>query len=165
MGSAPPIALAPVATASPVDVHRWKRRAPPAPVAAAALVLPSLSPAKLLEGGPTRDGHVARPGEQVAFRGLAGVAHASLRHVDQPALPEASQLPQQGPEDRARAFVHRTGTEHPLPGLDSLQNLGVPLIHGWKVTIGPVGRDDAQQLVAVLGAGARAEAGKVRRRG
>ena len=46
-----------------------------------------------------------------------------------------------------------------LAALDAFQDLGVTLIHGQKITVGRVGRDDAPKLVAVLRPSARPESG------
>ena len=44
-----------------------------------------------------------------------------------------------------------------LAALDAFQDLGVTSIHGQKITVGRVGRDDAPKLVAVLRPSARPE--------
>ena len=86
-------------------------------------------------------GDEARTGQQIGARlFLRGHSHAPLGHVDQTAIPQIQQVNHEGVEARAPALP-AAGAKDPLARLDALENLSVPLIHGHKITVGRMGRD------------------------
>lgn len=80
---------------------------------------------------------------------VASAASAAPGHVDEPALMQVAQLRHENFERVARELVCAWAKDA-LTALDALQDLGVTLIHGQKITVGRVSRDETPELIPVF---------------
>jgi hypothetical protein len=102
---------------------------------------PAITTAELPEGLASGPGDEAGPSEEIGARVLVGGGgHAPLGHVDQAAIPEIPQVGHEGLETGAAALPGARAKD-PLTRFDALENVGVPLIHRHKITVGRMGRD------------------------